>query len=172
MITGPSGNVYYAGDTGYGPHFKEIARRFSPIKIALLPISPFRPEQEYGASSMGSMVHTGPEEAVQAHIDLGAEVSIAAHYQVFQLGADGYLDAVNGLASALEKRDLKPETFLALGPGRTMEVTTGVAGTTGPVRTSAVTRTKREGYEKPVDSPVVTSFPGSVLIPSAGISNQ
>ena len=45
VISGPSGNVYYSGDTGYGPHFREIARRFSPIRVAILPIAPFRPPQ-------------------------------------------------------------------------------------------------------------------------------
>ncbi len=32
-------------------------------------------------------------QIVQAQLDLGAQLSIAAHFQVFQLGADGYDDA-------------------------------------------------------------------------------
>ena len=144
VVSGPSGNVYYSGDTGYGPHFKEIARRFSPIKMALLPISPFRPEQESGLSAIGSMVHTGPEEAVQAHIDLGAEVSIAAHYQVFQLGPDRYFDAVKGLAAALEKHDLQPDAFFALSPGRTLERTTGVSGLAAAEKSRRLTSATKE----------------------------
>ena len=35
-------------------------------------------------------------------------LSIAAHFQVFQLGADGFDDAVNELTSILKERDLKP----------------------------------------------------------------
>ena len=171
VVTGPSGNVYYAGDTGYGPHFKEIAHRFSPIKIALLPISPFRPEQGKGASSVGSMVHTGPEEAVQAHIDLGAEVSIAAHYQVFQLGSDGYFDAVNGLASALEKRDLKPETFLALGPGRSIEAETGSAGLAGLVKRGKLTGERKKGREGRADLRQRTPIFGHLVL-SGNASHQ
>ena len=110
VISGPSGNVYYAGDTGYGPHFHEIARRFSPIRVALLPISPFRTRKSKDPSPpQFSIVHMGPSEAVQAHMDLKAHLSIAAHFQVFQLGWDGFDDAVNELASALKEWDLKPE---------------------------------------------------------------
>ncbi len=118
VISGPTGNVYFAGDTGYGPHFHEIARRFSPIRVALLPISPFRPPQsKEPPRDPRFSVHTGPAEAVQAHIDLGAEISIAAHFQVFQLGWDGFDDAIRGLASALKKHDMMPDAFLALNPG-------------------------------------------------------
>ncbi|MFH1124481.1 MAG: MBL fold metallo-hydrolase [Pseudomonadota bacterium] len=113
VVSGPSGNVYHAGDTGYGPHFQEIARRFSSIRVALLPIAPFRPRQaKEPIHERYSSVHMGPAEAVQAHLDLGAQLSIAAHFQVFQLGADGFGDAVNELASTLRERDLKPESFI------------------------------------------------------------
>ena len=64
-----------------------------------------------------------PAEAVQAHLDLRAKQSIAAHFQVFQLGADGFDDALNALKSALAERDLKPDAFIAPLPGRSVELT-------------------------------------------------
>ncbi len=113
VITGPSGNVFFAGDTASGTHFREIARRFKPVKMAILPISPYRPQQSRDKMSrIYSFVHMGPAEAVQAHEELGAEISIAAHFQVFQLGADGYHDAVNELPLVLKSRNLKPDDFV------------------------------------------------------------
>ena len=122
IVSGPSGNIFYSGDTGYGPHFREIARRFSPIRAAILPISPFQPQSSDNPSTDYRLrVHMRPREAVQAHIDLGAEVSIAAHYQVFRLGPDGFDDAVQELASTLKERNLKPDAFIALSPGQSRE---------------------------------------------------
>ena len=60
----------------------------------------------------------GPGEAVQAHLDLGVKISVAAHFQVFQLGADKFDDSVEGLAQALKEGNLKPDTFLVLNPGQ------------------------------------------------------
>jgi L-ascorbate metabolism protein UlaG (beta-lactamase superfamily) len=120
VLSGPSGNVYFSGDTGYGPHFREIARRFKPIKVALLPIAPFRLKSSNPAVHRCHHLplHMGPGEAVQAHLDLGAKVSMVAHFQVFQLGADKFDDAVEGLARALKEGNLKPDTFLVLNPGQ------------------------------------------------------
>lgn len=123
VISGPSGNVFYAGDTGYGPHFHEIARRFSPIRVALLPIAPFRPPQSKEPPlAYYPSVHMGPAEAIAAHMDLGAEVSIAAHFRVFQLGVDGFDDAVNELASTLKERNLNPDAFIAPVPGQAIQL--------------------------------------------------
>jgi L-ascorbate metabolism protein UlaG (beta-lactamase superfamily) len=134
VVSGPSGNVFYSGDTGYGPHFREIARRFSPIRVALLPISPFRPQQSKEPPRVHHpSVHMGPAEAVQAHTDLGAHLSLAAHFQVFQLGSDGFDDAVKGLASALEQRQLKPDEFVAPKPGHIIELTAPSTGIRNPV---------------------------------------
>ena len=125
VISGPSGNVFFAGDTGYGPHFQEIAHRFSPIKVAILPISPFRPQQSNEPPHEHRPgVHMGPAEAVQAHIDLRAHVSIASHFQIFQIGSDGFYDAVNELAFTLKERNLKPDVFIAPDPGLAQEFTT------------------------------------------------
>ena len=133
VISGPSGNIYYAGDTGYGAHFKEIARRFSPIRAALLPISPFRPQQmKTEQPRIFSIVHMGPLEAIAAHVDLGAKRSIAAHFQVFQLGWDGFDDAVNELSANLKKRAFTPDDFLAPAPGRPIELGTSLSEKDNP----------------------------------------
>jgi L-ascorbate metabolism protein UlaG (beta-lactamase superfamily) len=134
VVSGTSGNVFYAGDTGYGPHLREIARRFSPIRVALLPISPFRTQKSKDLTPRQfSIVHLGPSEAVQAHIDLKAPLSIAAHFQVFQLGWDGFDDAVNELASALKESDLKPGAFIAPTVlGQAIELTPTLAESGGP----------------------------------------
>jgi L-ascorbate metabolism protein UlaG (beta-lactamase superfamily) len=133
IVSGPSGTVFYSGDTGYGPHFREIARRFSPIRVALLPISPFRPQQSKEPPQYSSNVHMGPAEAVKAHMDLGAQVSVAAHFRVFQLGADGFDDAVNDLTSILKERNMKPDEFVAPTPGRSIVLTKHVTEACGPL---------------------------------------
>jgi L-ascorbate metabolism protein UlaG (beta-lactamase superfamily) len=123
LVSGPSGSIFFGGDTGYGPHFREIARRFSPIRVALLPISPFRPEQSNAPPQWNHpSVHMGPAEAVQAHTDLVAKVSIAAHFRVFQLGFDGFDDAVSELAATLKNHTLAPETFITPTPGQAIEI--------------------------------------------------
>ena len=123
VISGPSGNVFYSGDTGYGPHFQEIARRFSPIRVALLPIAPFRPSQPGDPThEYRRIIHMGPDDAVRAHLDLGTRVSIAAHFQVFQLGFDGFHDAVDTLALSLNERNLEPDTFVTPMFGKAISI--------------------------------------------------
>ena len=79
-------------------------------------------------SPFSSSVHMGPAEAVQTHLDLGAQLSIASHFQVFQLGMDGFDDAVNELSAILPERNLHPDTFLAPTPGRAVVVTSRPPG--------------------------------------------
>ena len=123
VISGPAGNVYYSGDTGYGPHFREITQRFSPIRVALLPISPFRPRQSNEPPHRHyPEIHMGPVQAVQAHLDLRARLSIAAHFKVFQLGSDGFDDALNELRSALTEHDLNPDASIAPPPGQSVDL--------------------------------------------------
>ena len=64
----------------------------------------------------------GPAEAVKAHMDLGAQLSIAAHYQVFRLGIEGFDDAVNVLVASLKDHNLKPDAFVTPALGQAIKV--------------------------------------------------
>jgi L-ascorbate metabolism protein UlaG (beta-lactamase superfamily) len=70
--------VYFAGDTGYGIHFKEISSRFS-IKAALLPIGAYKPYEWFRE------IHLNPQTAVKAFLDLNAEVLIPIHWGTFKI---------------------------------------------------------------------------------------
>jgi L-ascorbate metabolism protein UlaG (beta-lactamase superfamily) len=83
VLSGSVGNVFFAGDTGYGHHFGQIRERFEPIRLALLPIGAYKP-----AWFMGP-VHMSPVEALAAHRDLRAETSVGIHHGTFELADDG-----------------------------------------------------------------------------------
>jgi L-ascorbate metabolism protein UlaG (beta-lactamase superfamily) len=95
VISSRSGNVYFAGDTGWGEHFAEIAARFQPVRLALLPIGAYLPRW------FMRPVHINPEEAVKAHGVLEAQTSIAIHFGCFHLGDDGEHEPVRDLKLAI-----------------------------------------------------------------------
>jgi len=70
-------SLYHAGDTAYFDGFREIGRRLRP-EIALLPIGAYSPPSFRN-------VHTSPEDAVQAFLDMGAETLVPMHYGTFRL---------------------------------------------------------------------------------------
>lgn len=89
VIEAPSGNVYFAGDTGYNNFFEKIGRDYAPIKTALIPIGAYIPRW------FMSPVHVDPEQALQIHRDINAELSIGMHYGTFPLADDGEMDPIN-----------------------------------------------------------------------------
>jgi L-ascorbate metabolism protein UlaG (beta-lactamase superfamily) len=95
VVSGPSGHVYFAGDTGWGGHFEEIARRFGPMRLAMLPIGAYEPRWFMRPA------HISPAEAVDAHLVLGARTSIGMHWGTFRLSDEGELDPARDLAAAV-----------------------------------------------------------------------
>jgi len=102
--------ILFAGDTGYGPHFRKIAARLGPVDLALLPIGAYEPRW------FMKDVHMNPAEAVQAHLDLSARQSIAMHFGRFQLTPEGIDEPTRELTKALQLQNVPAEQF------RTVEV--------------------------------------------------
>ncbi len=111
VIHGESKNTYFAGDTGYGEHFQEILKRCGPINLACLPIGAYLPRWFMQG------IHMGPQEAVQAHIDLKTEISIPIHFGTFQLSDETVDQPVRELLREMQRRGVPFATFPILGPG-------------------------------------------------------
>ena len=69
--------IFFSGDAGYSPHFKEIGNRFAPIDLALLDSGQYNDRWGY--------IHMNPNEALQAARDLRALNLLPAHIGKFSL---------------------------------------------------------------------------------------
>jgi L-ascorbate metabolism protein UlaG (beta-lactamase superfamily) len=108
--------VYFAGDTGAGPHTALIANKFPKIDLAILPIGAYRPEWFMGE------VHMSPREAVEAHLELHAGVSIACHFGTFALADDGEDEPVESLRECLRQTNLQGTEFRIMNFGQQMQL--------------------------------------------------
>jgi L-ascorbate metabolism protein UlaG (beta-lactamase superfamily) len=107
VIKSPNFQVYFAGDTGYGGHFKMIGKKYGSFDIALIPIGAYEPRFIMKYS------HLNPEEAVLAHKELNSKRSFGMHLKTFQLSDEGF----NSPVTDLEKQNLTPNNFTVLDFG-------------------------------------------------------
>lgn len=105
---------YFGGDTGYSPHFKEVGERYGPFDLAALPIGAYEPRW------FMKNYHIDPEEAVQAHIDIGSKRSVAIHWGTFMLTDESLNEPPQRLRKALTENGLQKEEFLILKHGETI----------------------------------------------------
>jgi L-ascorbate metabolism protein UlaG (beta-lactamase superfamily) len=103
--------IYFAGDSGYGDHFKRIGEKFTNIKCAMIPIGAFRPKW------FMSPVHISPEEAVKVHQDVHSRLSIGMHFGTFPLADDGEHEPVEELQKSLKQASVESSAFRALDLG-------------------------------------------------------
>jgi L-ascorbate metabolism protein UlaG (beta-lactamase superfamily) len=71
-------SVFFAGDTGYGGHFREIGERHQ-LDVALLPIGGYKP------ANWLHETHLDPHTALTAFLDLRAELFVPIHWGTFKI---------------------------------------------------------------------------------------
>ena len=108
--------VYFAGDTGYAPIFREIGERFGGFDLAMIPIGCYNPRW------LMHPVHLDPAEAVQVHLDLRSRQSIACHWGTFRLADEPLSEPPALLAQELARAGVGADRFVAIRPGRSIEV--------------------------------------------------
>jgi L-ascorbate metabolism protein UlaG (beta-lactamase superfamily) len=103
--------VFFAGDTGYASHFTAIRERLGAPDLALLPIGAYEPRWFMRDA------HMNPDDAVRAHRDLAARVSIPIHYGTFRLTDEGFAEPLEDLTAALTAQGLSLAAFRRLAVG-------------------------------------------------------
>ena len=115
MIESNNHSIYFAGDTAYADHFKEISKNHK-INTALLPIAPTEPH-EYTKDT-----HMNPQEAIQAFEDLQADTFIPMHYATFRLGPDSPKKPLETLQACWDQTTFdKKKQLIALKIGQSCE---------------------------------------------------
>jgi L-ascorbate metabolism protein UlaG (beta-lactamase superfamily) len=91
-------SLYHAGDTAYFDGFREIGERLRP-EVALLPIGAYHPDSF-------RRVHTSPEDALQAFLDVGARWMVPMHYGTFRLSHEPVDEPVPRLLADAGRRGI------------------------------------------------------------------
>lgn len=78
--------LYFSGDGGYGPHFKEIGEKYGPFDLAMLECGQY--------NEAWAAIHMMPEQSVQAGIDVKANVLMPIHWGAFELSIHEWTDPI------------------------------------------------------------------------------
>ena len=106
--------IFFAGDTGYGPHFKMIREKCGVMDLSLLPIGAYEPRDFMKDQ------HMNPEDAVLAHLDLNTKKSFAIHFETFQMTDEAYDEPRKELSKQLTQKSLPAEVFFVPQLGETL----------------------------------------------------
>jgi L-ascorbate metabolism protein UlaG (beta-lactamase superfamily) len=81
---GQKQRMYFSGDTAYFPGFKEIGNKYGPFDVVAIESAAY--------NSAWPDVHIGPEQALQACIDLKGKTYLPIHWATFSLATHGWTE--------------------------------------------------------------------------------
>lgn len=93
-----SGNrrLLFSGDTGYGPHFKELAQHFGGFELVALDMGQYDPRWPN--------IHMTPEQAAQVTEELHAQALLPAHIGKFNLARHAWNEPFVRIQAASQNR--------------------------------------------------------------------
>ncbi|HYO20855.1 MAG TPA: MBL fold metallo-hydrolase [Flavisolibacter sp.] len=101
-------NIFFGADSGYYDGFTTIAEKLGPFDIVMLEIGAY--------NELWESIHMGPENAVQAALDLKNPLLMPIHWGTFNLAMHTWTEPVERLIAEAGKKDVK---LLLAAPGET-----------------------------------------------------
>ncbi|MBD3642061.1 MAG: MBL fold metallo-hydrolase [Marinobacter sp.] len=96
VLETPDRRILFSGDSGYGPHFTEIGKRFGGFDFVALDSGQYDPRWPY--------IHMTPEEAVAAAEELNARSMMPAHVAKFTLARHSWDEPFERITVASEAK--------------------------------------------------------------------
>ena len=107
VIKGKQSKLFFSGDGGYFPGFKEIGERYGPFDITMI---------ETGAyNELWSDIHMMPEQSMQAHIDLNGDnfhqtAMIPIHNGTFDLALHDWFEPLERIVHLGDQANVRVVT--------------------------------------------------------------
>ncbi|WP_457934334.1 MBL fold metallo-hydrolase [Pseudoalteromonas sp. SCSIO 43210] len=103
--------LFFAGDTGYSKHFKDIQQKYGDIDICLMPIASYYSKDD---PNWYRYVHTTPEDALNAAQELNCRVMIPWGYgnSSWKMGDHSSHSALLRLLHMVKKMDAKTPLYI------------------------------------------------------------
>ncbi|WP_066218324.1 MBL fold metallo-hydrolase [Formosa haliotis] len=89
VIKSDTETIFFSGDSGYGPHFKDIGEKFGPFDFAMMECGQY--------NTLWHEIHMYPEETAQAALDVKAKRMMPIHWGAFKLAMHGWNEPVERL---------------------------------------------------------------------------
>jgi L-ascorbate metabolism protein UlaG (beta-lactamase superfamily) len=120
VVTMPGGNIFFAGDTGYGDgKWPAEGAAYGPVRFAMIPIGAFR----FAPGQMEIGSHIGPIKAERVFAGLGAGFAIPIHWGTFQLSYEALDTPPRMLAEVMKCGGYPdPSVFAAVAIGAPTKV--------------------------------------------------
>lgn len=99
VIKGKKQRIYFGGDSGYFPGFKEIGEKYGPFDLTLLECGQY--------NERWANIHMMPEETVQAHKDLRGKILMPIHWGKFTLSLHPWKEPVQRVDKAAETEGIE-----------------------------------------------------------------
>ncbi|MFT6879814.1 MAG: L-ascorbate metabolism protein UlaG (beta-lactamase superfamily) [Psychromonas sp.] len=99
VIKGATDNIFFSGDSGYGPHFKEIGDKYGPFNFSMIECGQY--------DERWDNIHMTPEETVTATKDVQAYQMMPIHWGAFTLAFHPWTESVERATTEAQKQDVK-----------------------------------------------------------------
>lgn len=99
VVQSDSTNIFFSGDSGYGPHFKQIGDKYGPFDFAMMECGQYNEEW--------SNIHMMPEETAQAGVDVKANRIMPIHWGAFSLALHTWKDPIERVTAKAKELNLE-----------------------------------------------------------------
>ena len=109
--------VFFCGDSAYGPVYTEIGQKIGPVDYALLPIGTFEPRQRMKSN------HMNPVESLKVAQDLHAKTIVAMHWGTIRLSDEPFEEPPRRFRQVADDNGYSGETawLLKIGESRLLK---------------------------------------------------
>lgn len=102
VILSEKKKIYFSGDGGFGPHFKEIGDKYGPFDVGLMECGQY--------NKNWAQIHMMPEQTVQATIDVGAQWLVPVHWGAFTLSLHDWTDSIERVSAEAKRKNVNIST--------------------------------------------------------------